>query len=278
MIASVEAYPRRTMNPVEPIADPSPEVRELWRGLLTGTMPVYRDARRWLKHLPGSPRCEFCAAPFRGLFVPLMRQMGRGEWHRNRRYCGKCFALLENARGGAEIECSLLFADVRGSTSLAEQMPSAEFRHLLDRFYRAAAEIFVEQDGILDKFVGDEVIAIFIPALVQDAHAARAVAAARAVLKATGHGQPGGPWLPVGAGVASGVAYVGAVGAAHVEFTALGDIVNTAARLAGAAGQGEILLTMPAAERANLQMAGIERRLLALKGKAERVEVAVLHG
>ena len=156
-------------------------------------------------------------------------------------------------------------------------MSATEFRHLMDRFYKVSSAILYEQDAIIDKYVGDEVVAIFIPALAQDAHAGRALAAATALLKATGHGDPGGPWLPVGAGIATGVAYVGAVGAGeHVEFTALGDIVNTAARLAGSAGAGEILVTVPALERSNIESAGLERRNLDLKGKSVGVEVAVV--
>jgi adenylate cyclase len=252
-------------------------VEELWRAALTGENPVYRRPRKVLQHIPSSPRCEFCAAPFRGIFVPLMRRMGRGQWPRNTRYCSQCFHFLEATHGGAEIDCSLLFADVRGSTSLAEQMSAAEFRALMDRFYRTASEILVREDGILDKFVGDEVVAIFIPALAQN-HAGQALSAARALLQATGHDDQAGPWLPVGAGIASGMAYVGAVGSTYVEFTALGDIVNTAARLASASAAGEILVTIPAAERAGVNLASTERRLLDLKGKSAQVDVAVIRG
>jgi adenylate cyclase len=259
---------------------PEPRNEEFWRGILLGTDPRYKESRWWLKRLPSAPRCKLCAAPFRGAFVPLMKAQGRTPWHRNPSYCGFCFRIIETEFGGAEIDCSLLFADVRGSTALAEQMPATAFRKLMDRFYRVATDILVEKDGIIDKYVGDEVVAIFIPALVaDDGHAARALEAARALLAATGHDDPAGPWLPVGAGIATGVAYVGGVGSgAHVEFTALGDIVNTAARLASIAGAGEILLTMPSVERAALDASGLEHRTLDLKGKSLQVEVAVVRG
>jgi adenylate cyclase len=257
---------------------PEPRNEEFWRGILLGTDPRFKDVRRWLKHLPSAPRCKFCAAPFKGAFVPLMKAQGRAPWHRNPNYCAFCFKVIEDEFGGAEIECSLLFADVRGSTALAEQMSSMAFRKLMDRFFRTATDILVEKDGIIDKYVGDEVVAIFIPALVEG-HAARALAAARAMLVATGHDDPDGPWLPVGAGIATGVAYVGAVGSGrHTEFTALGDIVNTAARLASVAGAGEILLTMPSVEGADLDASGLEHRTLDLKGKSLQVEVAVVRG
>jgi len=249
----------------------------MWRGILLGTDHRYRSSRLWLKHVPGAPRCQFCAAPFSGLFAPWMRAIGRGSWHRNPRYCHRCFSVLEASNGGAEIECSLLFADVRGSTSLAEGMPATQFRGLLDRFYATASEILVARDGIIDKFVGDEVVAIFIPALTNEAHPSRAYMAARDLVAATGHTDPTGPWLPLGVGIATGVAFVGSVGSgAQLEFTAIGDVVNTAARLASAAGPGEILLTTTAAERSDIDPEYAERRTLELKGKAQHVDVVAV--
>jgi adenylate cyclase len=258
--------------------DPAGDAMEaVWRGILLGTEPRFRRTRKVMKHLPSPPRCQLCAAPFEGLFGPLMRRTGRRPWSGNPKYCAFCFGVLETLRGGAEIDCTLLFADVRGSTTLAEGMTPAAFRQLMDRFYRVSSDILVEQDGIIDKYVGDEVVAIFIPALAQEAHASRAVTAAIALLQATGHGNAAGPWLPVGAGVATGVAYVGSVGSGdHVEFTALGDIVNTAARLASAARAGEVLLTRPSVAKADLAVDGLAWRTLELKGKAEPVEAAVL--
>jgi adenylate cyclase len=261
-----------------PLPPTDPERDAMWQGILLGTDPRYRNARLWLKHVPGrAPRCGFCAAPFRGPFTPWMRAIGRGQWHRNPKYCHRCFSVLEASNGGAEIECTLLFADVRGSTSLAEGMAASEFRRLLDRFYQTALSIFVDEDGIIDKFVGDEVMAIFIPALTNEAHASRALDSARALLEATGHGKPGGPWLPIGVGIATGTAFVGSVGnGMHLEFTAIGDIVNIAARLASTAKAGEILVTIPAAQHANLPVERAEHRSLELKGKAQHVDVVAL--
>jgi len=89
----------------------------------------------------------------------------------------------------------------------------------------------------------------------------------------------GAPWLEVGAGVHSGPAFVGAVGAgSNVELTALGDTVNVAARLAAAAGPGEVVVSVAAAEAAALAMDGLERRSLELKGKSGPTPVVILHG
>jgi adenylate cyclase len=206
-----------------------------------------------------------------------MRAVGLGPWAKNSKYCTGCFRVLRRSHGGAEIETSLLFADVRGSTALAEQMTPREFTRLMGRFYDAATEVLVRHDAIVDKFVGDEVIAIFIPGLAGQAHARRAVDAARDLLRQTGHGEPGGPWVPVGVGVNTGQAYVGAIGdGPDTDMTAMGDVVNTTARLASAAGPGEILVTTSAAAGAGLSIEGFQRRSLALKGKSQPTDVVVL--
>ncbi len=205
-----------------------------------------------------------------------MHFIGRERWAKNPTYCGACFQVLSAMHGGAEIESTFLFADVRGSTAMAERISPTEFRRQLDRFYDASARIVVERDGIVDKFVGDEVMAMFIPALAHEAHARQAIEAGLAILRATGHGEPGGPWLPVGVGVHSGVAFVGSVGKPPVtELTALGDVVNTAARLASAAATGELLVTDAAVAAADWPTAGLESRSLELKGKRELTAVRV---
>jgi adenylate cyclase len=250
---------------------------EMWRGLLLGTDPRYARARAWLKHVPSEPRCKMCAAPFGGVGRPLMRLLHRDPWAKNPLYCTLCFNVLDAHRGGAEIEASFLFADVRGSTTLAEGMSPTEFRRQLNRFYDTASRILVEHDAIVDKFVGDEVIGLFIPALAHDAHAERAIAASQALLRATGHAEPGGPWIPIGIGVHTGIAYIGSVGEPPVtDLTALGDVVNTTARLASAAAAGEVLVTDAAAAASGIESSALEHRDLELKGKRESTPVVVL--
>ena len=257
----------------------SDQASDIWRSILTGSHDRYAKTRRLLRRIPSAPRCKMCAAPFGGPGAPIMRLLGRGPWDKNHHYCGVCFTVLQNLRGGAEIECSLLFADVRGSTHLAEQMSPSTFRQLMARFYEMAAGVLVERDAIVDKFVGDEVVAIFIPALAGDAHAARAIASAQALMVATGNAGDEEPWLPLGAGVHTGVAFVGSVGEGRAaELTALGDVVNVAARLASAAGAGEILCTSAAATAAALQINQLEQRRLSLRGKSEATDIVVVSG
>jgi adenylate cyclase len=251
---------------------------DLWRRVLAGTQSNMRAGRRLLRHLPSDPRCKLCAAPFGGLGGTLMRLVGKRRWPRNPKFCSQCFSQLTDHHGGAEIDCSLMFADVRGSTSMGEAMRPSEVHKVMDRFFDTAAQVLVEHDAIVDRFVGDQAIGIFVPALAGADHAARAIAAARALLVATGHGQAA-PWVPVGAGVHTGIAFVGAVGTGSaVDFTALGDAVNIASRLASAAAPGEVLVSVDASRAAEFVTAGLERRDLVLKGRSAATPVVVMHG
>lgn len=217
-----------------------------------------------------------CAAPFAGIGAPIMRAIGKRPAENNPNVCSKCFSFVSDHHGGAEITLSLLFADIRGSTSLAETMPPTEYRALIDRFYNASADAVFEHDGFLDKFVGDEVVANFTPMLSGEQHAARAVEAARALMRATGNRPGETPWAPLGAGVHTGIAWMGAVGEGPAgALTALGDVVNVTARLAALAEPGEILVTTDAAMAAGIDPL-LPRRLLDLKGKQQQTEVVSL--
>jgi adenylate cyclase len=235
-----------------------------------------RRLRRFWRMLPSPPRCKLCTSPFGAPFGPPLRLIGKGRWPGNPRYCAGCFRDLYRHREGAEVDCTLFFADVRGSTALAESIRPGEFRALLDRFYAVAAEVLVDHEAVVDKFVGDEVVAIFVPALAGSGHARRALDAGLALLRATGNVGTS-PWIPIGIGINSGEAYVGAVGTAdHVEFTALGDTVNTAARLASEAERGELLVPEETATIAGLSTPGLARRQLELRGKSAPTNVVVI--
>jgi adenylate cyclase len=204
-----------------------------------------------------------------------MRAIGYGPSPLNRRLCKWCIRAIHKQPGGAEIEISVLFADVRGSTAIAERMPPEEFSRLMARFYGAAAGVIDECDGIVDKFVGDAAVALFIPGFAGSDHAADAIAAARGLLEQTGN-NGSEPWISIGAGVHTGKSFVGAVGEGDVrDFTALGDTVNMAARLTGLAAAGEILISAEAADAGGLEAAGLERRTLELRGREQSVDAWV---
>jgi adenylate cyclase len=249
---------------------------ETWARLLAGEEPWPYRSRRIFGAIPTPPRCKLCAAPFGRPGSIVMRALGGGPSAINRRICRWCLRSLEKAPAGAQVEISLLFADVRGSTTLAERASPEAFSRLMARFYALAATVVDRGDGIVDKFVGDEVVALFIPGFAGRDHAAKAIATARDLVAEAAAGD-GAPGLPLGAGVHSGVAFVGRIGEGEaLDFTALGDPVNTTARLAASAGAGEILVSDAAAQAAGLDVHGLERRTLALRGREESVDVFVV--
>ncbi|MGZ8724720.1 MAG: adenylate/guanylate cyclase domain-containing protein [Aeromicrobium sp.] len=250
---------------------------EFWREFLEQGGDSWKGrGRRVLKLIPSDPRCRMCGSPFHGPGAPLMRLIGKRRSDANPNWCTSCFDFMAKHHGGAEIDGAMLFADIRGSTTLAEGMSSAEYHAVLDRFFAAATAAVFKHDGYVDKFVGDELVALFFPLVTGERYVGGAVAAARELLRATGHDQPDGPWVPVGAGVHCGRAWFGVVGeGSHTELTAVGDTVNVAARLASRAEAGEILVSADAAAASDLD-AGLPRQALNLKGKSASLDVVSL--
>jgi adenylate cyclase len=173
----------------------------------------------------------------------------------------------------------MLFVDVRGSTTLAEGMSAAEFSRLMNRFYKAATDVFIRTDAFIDKFVGDEAIGLYFPLFTGANHASPAVMAAKELLQVMGYGGSQGPWLPIGVGVHTGIVFFGTVSGSEGSVTdvaALGDNVNITARLASNAAPGEVLISDAAYQSAGLDLGGLEQRQLELKGKREPFGVRVL--
>jgi adenylate cyclase len=238
--------------------------------MLTGEVPRLQMMRRISGALPSAPRCKLCNAPFRGVGGAFMRAISYGPSPLNRRLCKWCLRAVSKNPGGAEVEISVLMADVRGSTGLAERMAPEEFSKLMARFYGASAEAVDERDGIVDKFVGDEAVALFIPGFAGSDHAAGAIASARALLERTAS------WIPVGVAVHTGNSFVGAIGEGDArDFTALGDTVNATARLTSVAGAGELLVSDDSATAAALDTSGLERRKLELRGRDQTIDAWV---
>jgi len=181
--------------------------------------------------------------------------------------------------GGTELELSMLFVDVRGSSRLAERMTASDFSRLMNRFYKAATDVLIRTDAFIDKLVGDEVIGLYFPLFTGPNHARQAVLAAQQLLLITGHAEEQGPWLPIGIGVHTGVAFVGTVSGAEDtvnDITALGDNVNITARLASVAAPGEAVISEVAYTAGGLDLGELEQRQLELKGMSEPVSARVL--
>lgn len=258
---------------------------QIWRDYMNkGEMPeairqpwfTSRRLRPIFRSLPSDPRCKFCYYPFDGMGGRLVRSLlGIAPSRLNPNLCNLCEKFAAEHQGGAEIELTMLFADVRGSTRLAERMAPAEFSRLINRFYRTVTSELYKVSGLVEKLIGDEVTAFFTPGFAGQDHARVAVEAGRSILRETGHGDPSGPWVPVGVGIHTGIAFVGAVTTEGglADIAVLGDTANTAARLATVAGVGEIVLSEVTREAAGLETAEMEARQLQLKGRAEPVDV-----
>lgn len=250
----------------------------MWRNLLTGADPDLARMNRLMRRLPSGPRCKLCSAPFGTPGRYLVAPFGFRRWAANSALCKICARGLDKARGGTEIEATFLFADIRGSTGIAERSSAGEFHALLERFYDAAGRAVDDAGGLVDKYLGDGVVAIFVPAFSGDRPPARAaIEAGLGILAATGHGSET-PWLPIGVGIHSGPAFVGVMGVegGQLDFTGVGDTVNAAARLGSDASAGEILVSLGSLERAGYLAKGLESRRLALKGREEPLEVVVI--
>lgn len=244
-----------------------------WRGILRGESPLalsQRWGRRAFSLIPASLRCKFCNAPFRGSYAGVFGRLGYRPSRKNPRICERC---IERApEGGDLLPISVLFADVRGYTTLAENLTSMETTAILHRFYQAASAALLAHDALLGQIAGDEVMAIFVPGLAGSGYPTHAVDAAVALLSALGYGTDT-PWLDVGVGICTGEEYVGNVGGGGFkDFTAIGDVTNTAARLQGAARSGEILMCSTTFAALGGAYPNGKPETLSLKGKVATVD------
>jgi len=248
---------------------------EAWRSILLGTDPALRRIRHLWHYVPSAPRCKVCAAPFRGVGMALTAVTGHRRSNANPLLCTPCFRTLRERPGGAEIEISVLFADIRGSTALAERIGAVPFRHLLQHFYRVADRAIDRHGGIIDKFLGDGIMALFIPFIAGENHAAQAIAAGQSLVeKESNDAHLVEAGVRFGVGVHSDVAYVGTLGSGEkLDFSALGDTVNAAARLGSLAGASELLVSWLAWQAAGLPVEGLDRRPVALAGRSEPLDV-----
>ncbi len=252
------------------------DIEALWRQRLTKGHPRLRIARHIFRLLPSPPRCKLCHNPFEGIGGKLLRLRGFARSHKNPNLCTRCCEALPV--GGAEVDIAVLFADVSGSTALGERLKPEAFAALMNRFYRTATEVLVRHDATIDKLIGDEVMALFIPGFCGVHYHRHAVEAAVALMAAVGYRGDSHPWLPLRIAVNSGVAYVGNVGGGGVvDFTALGDPINTASRLQREAAAGEVLMSEPVYEWVAARFPALERRTLTLAGKETPFPVRVLH-
>jgi len=220
--------------------------------------------------------------PLRGPWSMPFRMVGLRPSRMNPNTCTLCelmFTRVMRARNIA-LEATVLFADLRGFTAMSRESSSEEVSRLLDTFYDECAAAIWEHDGLLNKTIGDAVMAIFNFPIHQDDHAAQALHAARAIqqryraLKAAApRGSNQAARMEIGIGIDSGTVRFGEFGHAVRELTAIGTVVNTAARAQAAAAPGEILITRAARNRIGPLLDEPTPRTYALKGFSQPVEL-----
>ena len=260
---------------------------EFWYWFLNGEnragfpdtyLRTMKRLRTFHKVLPGSPRCMQCNVPMAGLGGWVIKPFGYGPSMLTPRLCNMCEKMILKHEGGTEVELSLLFADIRGSTSMAEQKGTREYMQFIQRFFKTASRILIERDALVNRLIGDQAIGLFVPGFAGKQHASAAIEAALEILRATGHTDPDGPWAPLGIGIHTGIAYVGSVGSKDGvrEIAVLGNSANLTARLSSQAAEGELLISEEAAATADLKDRKLETRKLMLKGISKPVTAKVM--
>jgi adenylate cyclase len=236
----------------------------------TGLMSRYRRLNR---RLPADPRCKFCLVPFAGVGRVLRIRPSR----KNPNFCMGCFEMAPI--GGTDMDVGVLFADLRGFTSWCEHQPPSAVERALNRFYTVTTAVITEADGLVDKLVGDEVMGLFLTAFrsLGDRTCDVMVVAAEEIVRRLHASADADERLPVGIGLNFGMARVGNVGVGEVkDFTAVGDVVNTAARLQVCAAAGEIVMAEAVYEQVRERYPALTHMDFEVKGKTDAVGGRVL--
>ena len=211
--------------------------------------------------------------PLRGVVSVPFRAFGIRPSRMNPNTCTICEMMFEKVmkRRHVTIDATVLFADLRGYTSLSQSRSAEAVSTLLDTFYDECASAIWEHDGILNKTMGDGLLALFNFPISHDDHAVRALRAARQI-QARWHDigqtlpEASGQNVGVGIGIDSGQLSFGEFGHSHTDITAIGTVVNTAARAQAAAASGQILLTEAVHARVQADLPESQARDYQLKG------------
>jgi class 3 adenylate cyclase len=199
-----------------------------------------------------------------------------------RRYVGADLAAAVDARpslldlGGRRQVVSVLHADVRGYSTLAERMEPEEVMRLLLSYHGAATAALRSSGGTVDRFIGDAVLALWNAPAAQEEHALMAVRGGLAMLAAA---ERTGATLRYGVGVHTGTAVVGNLGSESLAtYTAIGDTVNVAARLQGGAAAGELVCSAATAEAIGPRLRATSLGAILVKGRSAPVEAYRVEG
>jgi adenylate cyclase len=227
----------------------------------------------------------FCVGCWQNMKLPIAlrtiaalpyRAVGIRQSRMNPNTCTICETMFERVMKARQIEidATILFADLRGYTSLSQSQSSSAIARLLDAFYDVCGEAIWEQDGIINKTMGDAVLAVFNFPIKHENHAAHAVAAARKIQElwrarreelSHAFGVEAAT-IGVGIGLNTGKVNFGEFGRTHHDLTAIGTVVNVASRAQSAAAPDQILITSAVREKAAATLPESAGREYQLKG------------
>jgi adenylate cyclase len=214
--------------------------------------------------------------PLRGPFSIPFRVVGIRPSRMNPNLCTICELMFEKVMKARNvtIDATILFADLRGYTGLSQSLPPEAITGILDTFYDECANAIWDEDGLLNKTLGDAVMAVFDFPIKHADHAARAVRAAREIQRRCDDKRQAlcdqyglkGSEFGIGIGIHTGNVSFGEFGNSHRDLTAIGTVVNLASRAQNAAAPGQVLVTREVFERAQPELATASAVPYQLKG------------
>ncbi len=183
--------------------------------------------------------------------------------------------------GGKRADITVLFADIRNFTSISESMDANSTTEILNEYFSALVPIIEEYDGVLNKYMGDAVLAIFGEPKKNDKHALMAVKCAEKMLKKVKYLREkwldeGKPKIEIGIGISTGEAFIGNIGSQErLEYTVIGDTVNTASRIENfnKVYKTNFLISESTYERVRDNVDAITIKNVTIRGKANKINL-----
>src|SRR5215212_681585 len=218
-----------------------------------------------------APECVICGTALAGPLGAMFRLLGINRSARNPNLCNRCNTHVEEGR---VVELTVLFADLSGFTAMTRRLGPERTHAVVDAFLKSATYALVRHGAFIDKYVGDAVMAFFNAPIRYEDHAARAVKAALEIeAEMPALAKQFDVDLRAAIGVASGYAHVGRLGSGDgKDYTAIGDVVNLAARLEGQAHGGEVVVDEPVYRQVEDHFPDLQPEQVDLKGFGEPVQ------
>lgn len=242
---------------------------ELWYQVFQLGHPILVGKQKRYSLLPGRARCKMCYAPLDGFGGWLAKRLGLAPSARNPFFCNACDGFLQAFPGGAEVDLAIMFCDLRGSVPLSASMSPKEFANLITFMRETIIPSLWSSEGFVLQFQGDAIIGVWPPGFSGQDYAKKAVKGTEKIADKLRHAEILDRDLPVGVALHVGRAYLGtvaSVGNDLQEISAFGYDINLAARLADAAGPGEVLFSEAAITASGEDPDAFETQAYTLKG------------